>query len=313
MFGASRTDARQLARTKDATRSGRKNRRASGGDGMLDFVQQLVSGIALGCVYGFIALGVVLVYKATQGGNFSQGDLMMLGGFFAFTFIGMLGLNYWIGFAGAVIAMAAFGMLAERIVVRPILGYPQFSIIMATIGLGYFLRSVAGIVWGTDDLKIETPFSQGVVRIGALVLAYDKLSVIAATVILCALLYLFFNKTTLGTAMRASSENMLAAYYMGIPVKRVVSIVWAISAAVATCAGVLLAPITFIHSNVGLVLGLKAFPAAVLGGGVLIGVIESMAGFYLPEGWKDVAPYLVLLTVLLLKPEGLFGLHVRKK
>jgi branched-chain amino acid transport system permease protein len=219
--------------------------------------------------------------------------------------------------------MAAFGMLAERVVVRPILGYPQFSIIMATIGLGYFLRSVSGMIWGTDDFKIETPFSNGVLRIGSLVLAHDKLSVIVATIILCAALYLFFNKTTLGTAMRASSENMLAAYYMGIPVKRVVSIVWAISAAVATCAGVLLAPITFIHSNVGLVLGLKAFPAAVLGGfgsipgavvgGVLIGVIESMAGFYLPEGWKDVAPYLVLLLVLLLKPEGLFGLPLRKK
>ena len=290
---------------------------------MLDFVQQLVSGVALGCVYGLIALGFVLVYKATEVVNFAQGDLMMLGGFFAFTFIGLLGLNYWIGFAAAVAAMALFGMLAERLVVRPILGYPQFSIIMATIGLGYFLRSVVGMIWGTDDFKIETPFSQGVLRIGSLVLAYDKLSVIAATIILCALLYLFFNRTMLGTAMRASSENMLAAYYMGIPVKRVVSIVWAISAAVATCAGVLLAPITFIHSNVGLVLGLKAFPAAVLGGfgsipgavvgGVLIGVIESMAGFYLAEGWKDVAPYVVLLAVLLLKPEGLFGLHTRKK
>ena len=208
---------------------------------MLDFVQQLVSGIALGCVYGLIALGFVLVYKATEVVNFAQGDLMMLGGFFAFTFIGILGLNYWIGFAAAVLSMALFGVLAERLVVRPILGYPQFSIIMATIGLGYFLRSVAGMIWGTDDFKIETPFSEGVLRIGALVLAYDKLSVIAATVILCALLYLFFNKTKLGTAMRASSENMLAAYYMGIPVKRVVSTVWAISAAVATCAGVLLA------------------------------------------------------------------------
>ncbi len=290
---------------------------------MLDFVQQLVSGIALGCVYGLIALGFVLIYKATEVVNFAQGDLMMLGGFFAFTFIGILGFNYWLGFLGAVIAMAACGMIAERLIVRPILGYPQFTIVMATIGLGFFLRSIAGMIWGTDDLKIETPFSQGVLRLGGLVLAHDKLSVIAATLLLCLLLYLFFNKTTLGTAMRATSENMLAAYYMGIPVKRVVAIVWAISAAVATCAGVLLAPITFIHSNVGLVLGLKAFPAAVLGGfgsipgavvgGILIGVIESMAGFYLPQGWKDVAPYLVLLAVLLLKPEGIFGLHVRKK
>jgi branched-chain amino acid transport system permease protein len=290
---------------------------------MLDFIQQLVSGIALGCVYGLIALGFVLIYKATEVVNFAQGDLMMLGGFFAYTFIGILGLNYWLGFLLAVICMALFGMLTERLIIRPILGYPQFSIVMATIGLGYFMRSIAGMIWGTDDLRLETPFSKGVLKIGDLVLAHDKLSVIVATLILCLILYLFFNKTRLGTAMRATSENMLAAYYMGIPVKRVVSLIWAISAMVACCAGVLLAPITFVHSNVGLALGLKAFPAAVLGGfgsipgavvgGIIIGVIETMAGFYLPQGWKDVVPYLILLGVLILKPEGLFGALGRKK
>ena len=178
---------------------------------MLDFVQQLVSGIALGCVYGLIALGFVLVYKATEVVNFAQGDLMMLGGFFAFTFISLLGFNYWLGFIAAVAAMALFGMLAERLVVRPILGYPQFSIIMATIGLGFFLRSVAGMIWGTDDLKIETPFSHGVLRLGSLVLAYDKLSVIVATIILCVVLYFFFNRTRLGTAMRASTASRVTS------------------------------------------------------------------------------------------------------
>ncbi len=290
---------------------------------MLDLIQQIVSGVALGCVYGLIALGFVLIYKATEIVNFAQGDLMMLGGFFAFTFIAIVGLNYWIGFGMAIIAMAAVAMLAERVLIRPILGNPQFSIVMATIGLGYFTRSIAGMVWGTDDLKFQTPFSSGVLRIGDLVLAHDKLSVIVATIILCIALYLFFNRTKLGTAMRATSENMLAAYYMGIPVKRVVAMVWAISAAVATCAGVLLAPITFVHSNVGLALGLKAFPAAVLGGfgsipgavvgGIVIGVIESLAGFYLPEGWKDAAPHIVLLTVLMVRPEGLFGVYLAKK
>jgi branched-chain amino acid transport system permease protein len=179
------------------------------------------------------------------------------------------------------------------------------------------------MIWGTDDLRIETPFSDGVLKVGDLVLAHDKLSVIVATVILCVVLYAFFNYTRMGTAMRATSENMLAAYYMGIPVKRVVSLIWAISAAVAACAGVLLAPITFIHSNVGLVLGLKAFPAAVLGGfgsipgalvgGLIIGVIESLAGFYLPQGWKDIAPYIVLLVMLVVRPHGLFGPSMRKK
>ena len=290
---------------------------------MLDFIQQLVSGVALGCVYGLIALGVVLIYKTTEVVNFAQGDLMMLGGFFAYTFIGILGLNYWLGFALAVAAMALVGMLVERLLVRPILGFPQFAIVMATIGLGFFLRSIAGMIWGTDDLKIDTPFSNGVVKFGDLVLADDKLSVIVATLILCLVLYLFFNKTRLGTAMRGTSENMLAAYYMGIPVKRVVSLVWAISAMVAACAGVLLAPITFIHSNVGLALGLASFPASVLGGfgsipgavvgGIIIGVLQTLAGFYMAEGWKSVFPYIILLGVLLLKPEGLFGALGRKK
>lgn len=290
---------------------------------MLDFMQQLVSGLALGCVYGLIALGFVLIYKTTEVVNFAQGELMMLGGFFAYTYITLLGFGYWNGFLLAVLTMGVVGMAIERLVVRPILGYPAFAIVMATIGLGFLLRALAGMIWGTDDLKIDTPFSKGVLRIGDLVIAYDKLSVIVAAVILCLILWLFFNKTRLGTAMRATSENMLAAYYMGIPVKRVVALVWAISAMVAACAGVLLAPITFVHSNVGLVLGLKAFPAAVLGGfgsipgavvgGLIIGVIETMAGFYLPGGWKDASPYLVLLIMLLLKPEGLFGALGRKK
>src|SRR6202521_1240714 len=240
---------------------------------------------------------------------------MMLGGFFAYTFIGLLGLNYWLGFTLAVLAMAAFGSLVERVIVRPILGYPQFSIVMVTIGLGFALRAVAGMIWGTDDLRIDTPFSTGVVRVGQLVLAYDKLSVIVATIILCLALWVYFNKTRMGVAMQATSQNMLGAYYMGIPVKRVFSLIWAISAAVAGFAGLLLAPIAFIHTNIGF-LGLKAFPAAVRGGfgsipgalvgGIIIGIVETLSGFYLPEGFKDVAAYIVLLGVLMLRPEGLF-------
>jgi branched-chain amino acid transport system permease protein len=220
------------------------------------------------------------------------------------------------------VTMAAVGSLVERVIVRPILGYPQFSVVMVTIGLGFALRAVAGMIWGTDDLRIDTPFSTGVVRVGQLVLAYDKLSVIVATILLCVALWVYFNKTRMGVAMQATSQNMLGAYYMGIPVKRVFSLIWAISAAVAGFAGVLLAPIAFIHTNIGF-LGLKAFPAAVLGGfgsipgalvgGVIIGIVETLSGFYLPEGFKDVAAYVVLLAVLMVRPEGLLGLNMRKK
>lgn len=231
------------------------------GEEMLDFVQQVIGGIALGCVYGLIALGFVLIYKATEVVNFAQGEIMMLGAFLSFTFIATLGLNYWFGFLLCVVSMAVLGAAMERLVVRPILGYPQFSIVMATIGLGLVIRSLVGIIWGTDDLRIETPFTGGVIQLGGLVLSQDSLSIIVATALLCAVLYAFFRFTKIGIAMQATSQNMLAAYYMGIPVKRMFSLIWSLSAIVACCAGVLLAPITFIHANLGF-LGIKAFPAA---------------------------------------------------
>jgi branched-chain amino acid transport system permease protein len=289
---------------------------------MLDFVQEMVGGIALGCVYGLIALGFALIYKATEVVNFAQGEIMMLGAFFSYSFIATWGLNYWLGFLLCLICMAAFGSLVERLVIRPLLGYPQFSIVMATIGLGLVIRALVGIIWGTDDLRIETPFTNGVVRIGSLILAEDSLSIIVATALLCAVLYAFFRFTRMGIAMQATSQNMLAAYYMGIPVKRMFSLIWSLSAVVACCAGILLAPITLIHANLGF-LGIKAFPAAVLGGfgsipgalagGITIGIVESLSGFYLPEGFKDVAAYIVLLAVLLWRPQGLFGQLTLKK
>ena len=145
---------------------------------------------------------------------------------------------------------------------------------------------------------------------------------IASTIALVALLYLMFRFTRVGIAMQAASQNQIAAYYMGIPVKRLNGLVWAMAAAVATLAGLLLAPFTFVHVGMGFI-GLKAFPAAVIGGfgslpgaivgGLVIGLIESFAGFYLPEGFKDVAAYVVVLIVLWVKPNGLFGESVRKK
>jgi branched-chain amino acid transport system permease protein len=148
------------------------------------------------------------------------------------------------------------------------------------------------------------------------------LVVIGSTAVLCALLYLVFKHTRVGIAMQATSQNQLAAYYMGIPVKNLNSMVWALAAAVAAIAGLLLAPITFVHANMGFI-GLKAFPAAVVGGfgslpgaivgGIVIGVVEAMSGFWLPEGFKDVAAYVVVLLMLVFKPNGLFGDNLRKK
>jgi branched-chain amino acid transport system permease protein len=288
------------------------------------FLQQLVSGTAIGCVYALVALGFVLIYKATEVVNFAQGDIMMVGAFLAYTFIAIFGLNFWLGALVAIAATAAFGYGLDRVVVRPIVGQPVFAIVMVTIGIGFLLRAGVSMVpgWGVDTYFIETPFYQQNVQLAGLVLSQDHLAIIVLTVLICAVMYGFFRYTTLGVAMQATSQNQLAAYYMGIPVKTVFSMIWAISAGTACAAGILLAPIAFVHANLGFI-AIKAFPAAVLGGfgsipgaivgGLIIGIVEALAGFYLPEGFKDVAAYIVLLAVLIVRPQGLFGTVGRKK
>jgi branched-chain amino acid transport system permease protein len=290
----------------------------------LQVVQLLISGIAQGCIYGLIALGFVLIYKATETVSFAQGDLMMLGAFLGLALMTVLGFPFWIAVPSAIGAMALFGLVAERIVIRPILGQPAFSIVMLTFGIGYVVRGAITMIpgIGTETYTLPVPYKDQIVHVGALVLNIEQMVVIGATAALCALLFALFRYSRVGIAMQAASQNQLAAYYMGIPVQRLNGLVWALAAAVAAIAGLLLAPVTFVHANLGFI-GLKAFPAAVVGGfgslpgaivgGLIIGVVESLAGFYLPEGFKDVAAYVVVLIMLMVKPNGLFGENLRKK
>jgi branched-chain amino acid transport system permease protein len=290
----------------------------------LQLIQLLISGIAQGCIYGLIALGFVLIYKATETVSFAQGDLMMVGAFGGLAGMTALGFPYWLAVPSAIIAMMLLGVLIERAVIRPILGQPAFSIVMLTIGVGYVLRGLITMIpdIGTDTHTLPVPYAGQVLRAGTLVLSAEQLVVIGSTALLCVVLFAIFRYSTLGIAMQASSQNQLAAYYMGIPVKRLNGLVWGLAAGVAAIAGLLLAPITFVHANMGFI-GLKAFPAAVVGGfsslpgaivgGLVIGIVEAVSGFYLPEGFKDIAPYIVVLLMLVLKPNGLFGEKLRKK
>ncbi len=294
---------------------------------MLQFLQLIASGIAQGCIYGLIALGFVLIYKATETINFAQGDLMMLGGFLGLTGTLALGLPFWAAFAAALVVMLFFGMALERVVLRPLLGQPAFTVVMVTIGIGYLARGLVTMIpeWGTDTHVLPVPYRDEIVSVGGsdgLILSMEHIVIIAVTALLIAGLYLLFKHTKIGIAMQATSQNQLAAFYMGIPVRRINMLVWGLSAAISACAGLLLAPITFVHANMGFI-GLKAFPAAVVGGfgsipgalvgGLIIGVVETLAGFYLPEGFKDIAAYIVVLVMLAVKPNGLFGENLRKK
>ncbi len=290
----------------------------------MQVLQLLISGIAQGCIYGLIALGFVLIYKATETVSFAQGELMMLGAFGGLAGMTMLGFPFWLAVLSSVAAMAVFGVLLERLVIRPILGQPAFSIVMLTIGIGYVARGLITMIpgIGTETHTLPVPYKDQIWKVGALVLNVEQMAVIFVTAILCTLLFALFRYSKLGIAMQASSQNQLAAYYMGIPVKRLNGIAWGLAAAVAAVAGLLLAPITFVHANMGFI-GLKAFPAAVVGGfgslpgaivgGLIIGIIESLSGFYLPDGFKDTAAYVMVLIMLMVKPNGLFGGNLRKK
>jgi branched-chain amino acid transport system permease protein len=291
---------------------------------LLQFLQLIASGIAQGCIYGLIALGFVLIYKATETVNFAQGDLMMVGGFLGLTGTLAMGMPFWAAFVAALVVMTFFGMALERAVLRPLLGQPAFTVVMATIGIGFLARGLVTMIpeWGTDTHVLPVPYKDQIVQVGGLVLSMEHLVIVAVTALLILALYLLFKRTKIGIAMQATSQNQLAAFYMGIPVRRINMLVWGISAAVSAGAGLLLAPITFVHANMGFI-GLKAFPAAVVGGfgsipgalvgGLIIGIVETLAGFYLPEGFKDIAAYIVVLVMLAVKPNGLFGENLRKK
>ena len=293
----------------------------------MEFIQILVSGVANGCVYGLIALGFVLIYKATEAVNFAQGDFMMLGAFFClgFTNADFLGLNFWLAVPMAIIAMGIFGYLFDWGILRHMSGQSQTSIVVLTIAIGFILRFAAGTIWSHEPVSLETPFAGEYGRSGGIVLGVNEILIVVATVILTFGLYLFFSRTKLGVAMQAASQNQLAAYYMGIPVKRIQSLVWGLSGMVAAIAGILFASKGAIDPSSGL-LGIKAFAAAAIGGfgslpgalvgGLIIGLVEPLSARYAPDGFAGIAriaPYAILIIVLIFRPGGLFSQTQKKK
>lgn len=290
----------------------------------MEFLQLIVGGVANGCIYGLVALGFVLIYKATESVNFAQGDMMMIG---AFITLQMVNAEYWampflIGVLIATLLMTVFSYGLEVVVIRKLFGQPQFAVVILTIALGFVLRFIAGFIWGHEPLNLETPFAGQNLSILGIALSMDQVVTVAVTILLTGGLFLFFQKTKLGVAMQASSQNQLAAYYMGIPVKRVHGLIWALSGGIATIAGVLFAARGAIDPSLGL-LGIKAFAAAVIGGfgslpgalagGLIIGIIEPLAGRYFPAGYSQIAPYAIMLLVLVLRPNGLFSQIQAKK
>lgn len=286
-------------------------------------LQLLISGLANGCVYGLIALGFVLIYKATEAVNFAQGDFMMLGAFVTLGLVNpeYMGIPFWLALPLVFLIMGALGYLLDLVVLRAVFGQSQVAVIILTIAVGFIIRFVVGTIWGHEPQSLQSPLSLGDVRLGTLVLGLADVAVIVVTLVMTLALWQFFQRTKLGLAMQAASQNQMAAYYMGIPVKRVQGMVWALAGVVAAVAGVLYASKGSIDPTAGFI-GIKAFAAAVIGGfgslpgalagGLIVGLIEPFAARYLPPGYSQIAPYALLIAVLLFRPHGLFT-QVRTK
>jgi branched-chain amino acid transport system permease protein len=239
-----------------------------------DIGQEIVSGIALGSIYALIALGFILIYKATEVVNFAQGELMMVGAYVNFfliqTFTSSLGVptiwTFLFGLLGSIIFAVIFGWFLDLVINRPMRDEPVFSIIMATISIGIVLRALVGLIAGPMSLVPPSPFGGDYIKLGGILIPVLDIFIIGSAIVLVSVFSYFFNKTRWGLAMQATSEDPIAAELMGVPVTRVYTLVWIFAAIVAAVSGVLLAPrVTILDTNIGF-LGLKAFPAAVLGG-----------------------------------------------
>ena len=284
------------------------------------FVQLVVTGLAWGSVYACIALGFVLIFKATDIFNFAQPELMMFGAYVAFTLITMLNLPFVIGFLVTLVLMGLIAAVLEMMVVRPMVGEPVLAVIMVTLGLANVLRGLTGLIWGYEELQFPNPFPEEPFMIFGAAVNQAEIYTVVATAILLIIFFFFFKYSGAGISMRATAEDTRTAFLMGINVKRVFTASWAIASLVATIAGVFLASFTFLEPIMGHV-GLKALPAIILGGldsvhgaiigGLIIGVTENLAGFYLEDylgsGINEITAYVIVLIVMMIRPYGLFG------
>jgi branched-chain amino acid transport system permease protein len=280
-------------------------------------MQFVIIGISKGAVYGLIALGFVLVFKATRVFNYAQGHLMMVGAFMLITFGPIFGLNVWVSMLAALLSAVVIGLSFEFVFVRPLLGLGFLAIVMATIGAALIIQSVVQMVYGTYDRAYTTPIAQGVYTPWGIHVSKFDLITIGVAVAAFAIFGVFFRFTSIGLQMRAAAESNEAAALSGISISRVSAVAWSISTMLAFVCGIVLANKTQ-DVNIQLAdLGLYAFPAVVIGGlesipgaivgGVVVGLLESFSGGYISTDSSQAIVYLGLLVMLLVRPFGLFG------
>jgi branched-chain amino acid transport system permease protein len=291
---------------------------------MTKFLELCVAGIALGGQYALVALGFVVIYRATSVINFAQGGFVMLGAYFAYNFHQTWGLPFYVAVVLAMVAGALVGALVELLILRRLLGRPPFVIIMVTIGLLILLEQLVPIIWGQDPLPLGDPWGVRAVRVGDVALAVADLWTLGIVAVALIAFFVYFKYSRMGVAMRATASDQEAALAHGISSNLVIGLSWAIAGAVAALAGVMIAGgAGGVRLDIELV-ALTAFPAIILGGldspagavvgGLVIGLAQSLASGYQPEyapwlgsGFDLALPYIIMVIVLLVRPYGFFG------
>jgi len=278
--------------------------------------QFLITGITVGSLYALVGLGFALIYNASDVVNFAQGEFVMLGAMIAIALLDA-GMPLLLAASAATLLTIVAGLLLERFAIEPAKGASVVTTIIITIGAGIFLRGVALLLWGKDFHSLP-PFSGDTpIQLGGATVLPQSLWVLGITVLLVALVRAFFNRTLLGKALLACSFNRVAAQAVGINVRVMLRLAYGLSAGLGALAGILIAPITFSSYEAGVMLGLKGFSAAIIGGignpmgavagGLLLGVLESLGAGLISSGYKDAIAFLFVLMVLFFKPTGLFG------
>ena len=289
----------------------------------MEFLNYLISGISLGSVYAIIALGYTMVYGIAKMLNFAHGDVIMVGGYVSFCAMYYLGLPGWLATILAMVVCTVLGVVIEGLAYKPLREAGSLAVLITAIGVSYFLQNAAQLIW-TAAPKVYTPVVTGNLNVGGLSIPYVSLLTIAACVIIMVGLTIFTSKSKMGKAMRACSEDKGAAQLMGINVNRTISMTFAIGSALAAIAGVLLcSSYTSLMPTTGSMPGIKAFTAAVFGGigsipgaflgGILLGIIESMAKAYISMNLANSIVFAVLIVILLVRPAGLLGKYVPEK
>ncbi|MSP95871.1 MAG: branched-chain amino acid ABC transporter permease [Betaproteobacteria bacterium] len=280
----------------------------------------VTNGVLIGLMYSLIALGFVLVYKATDAINFAQGEFVMLAGFIIAGMVVLAGAPFWLGVVIAVLGMVAFGFGLERIVLRPLIGRPIIAVIMATIGLATVLRGAAPLFFGAETRALVLPISDEPLVLGPFSLPPVQLVGALLSLGFLAAFTWFFLKSRMGVAMRAVADNQQVAMAMGIHVERYFAIAWGMAGIVSALGGLAWGALLGVDVHLALI-GLKVFPVVIMGGldsilgaivgGLIVGVVENLAAGYLDPlvggGTKDFAPYVLMILMLMIRPYGIFG------